>query len=65
MIDKEFPTLKAGFMHIPFLPTQVLTRPNTPSLSLIDDVKGIQAAIEAIVGRDGLEDVESVEGIIA
>lgn len=62
MIDKEFPDLKAGFMHIPFLPNQVVDRPDTPSLSLDDDVKGITAAIEAIVERDGKGDIEVVGG---
>ncbi len=56
-IDKEFPNLKAGFMHIPFLPDQVLNRPNTPCLSLDDDVKGITAAIKAIVKYDGRKDL--------
>ncbi|WP_203640268.1 pyroglutamyl-peptidase I [Levilactobacillus andaensis] len=45
----EFTELRAGFMHIPFLPSQVTKRPNTPSLSLADDVRGITAAITAIV----------------
>jgi pyroglutamyl-peptidase I len=62
MIDKEFPTLKAGFMHIPFLPDQVVDRPNTPSLSLVDDVAGITAAIGAIVDRDGKGDISIIGG---
>lgn len=45
----DFPQLRAGFMHIPFLPSQVVSRPNTPSLALADDVRGIVAAITAIV----------------
>ena len=65
MIDKEFHDLKAGFMHIPFLPEQVVARPETPSLSLADDVKGITAAITAIVEMDGKPDLQSVEGHIA
>ena len=52
MRDKMFPDIKAGFMHIPFLPEQVVTRPETPALSLDDDVLGITAAIKAIVSRD-------------
>lgn len=62
MIDKEFPDLKAGFIHIPFLPNQVLKRPNTPCLSLADDIKGITAAIKAIVERDGKKDIEVIGG---
>jgi len=48
-IDKEFKNVKGGFMHVPFVHEQVLTKPNTPSLSLDDVVKGIEKAIEAIV----------------
>ena len=65
MIDKEFHDLKAGFMHIPYLPEQVVTKPETPCLSLADDVKGITAAISAIVKMDGKKDLASVEGHIA
>ena len=49
-------------MHIPFLPEQVVARPETPALSLEDDVKGITAAIAAIVAHDGKDDLETVEG---
>lgn len=62
MIDKEFPDIKAGFMHIPFLPNQVLDRPDTPCLSLADDVTGITAAIGAIVKQDGKGDIEVIGG---
>lgn len=62
MIDKEFPQLKAGFMHIPFLPDQVLNRPNTPSLSLADDILGITVAISTIVLRDGQGDTSVIGG---
>ena len=65
MIDKEFPNLKAGFMHIPYLPEQVVAKPETPSLSLADDVKGITAAIGAIVKMEGKKDLQSIEGHIA
>lgn len=30
----EFPLMKAGFIHIPFLPEQVVDKPNTASMSL-------------------------------
>ena len=48
-ISKEFQGMKGGFMHVPFLHEQVLTKPGTPSLSKEDIVKGIEAAITAIV----------------
>lgn len=62
MIDKEFPNLKAGFMHIPFLPDQVVTRPQAASMSLANDVTGITAAITAIVQRDGQGDIPVIGG---
>ncbi len=62
MRAKEFPKLKAGFIHIPFLPEQVITRPNQPSMALADIVKGLTAAIGAIVERDGQSDIKTVEG---
>jgi pyroglutamyl-peptidase len=48
-IDKEFPDMKGGFMHVPYLHEQAVNRANTPSLSKEDIVKGIEAAIAAIV----------------
>ena len=62
MRDKEFPNIKAGFIHIPFLPEQVVNRPSTPSMALDDIVKGLTAALSAIVDRDGKGDIEAVEG---
>ena len=51
-IAKEFPGMRGGFMHVPYLHEQVLAKPNTPSLSKEDIVKGIEAAIAAIVESD-------------
>ncbi|MBQ3412697.1 MAG: pyroglutamyl-peptidase I [Oscillospiraceae bacterium] len=48
-IEKEFPGMKGGFMHVPYLHEQAVNRANTPSLSKDDIVKGIEAAIAAIV----------------
>ena len=61
-IDKEFPDMKGGFMHVPFLHEQVLDKKNTPSLSKADIVKGIEAAIAAIVEND--EELKAVGGEI-
>ena len=48
-ISRFFPHMRGGFMHVPFMHEQVQQRPNTPSLSREDIIKGIEAAIEAIV----------------
>ena len=47
-IEKTFPRMRGGFMHVPFLHEQVMDRPNTASLSVQDIVTGIEAAIRAI-----------------
>lgn len=62
MRDKKFPNIKAGFIHIPFLPQQVVNRPNTPSMALADIINGLTAAISAIVECDGKGDIKTVEG---
>ncbi len=61
---KFFPDIKAGFIHIPYLPEQVISKPQMPSLSLADDIKGLIAAISAIVERDGQGDINTIEGSI-
>ncbi len=48
-IEKEFPNAIGGFMHVPYLHEQVMTKANTASLSKEDVIKGIEASIEAIV----------------
>ena len=43
--------IPAGFMHVPYLPSQVLNKPNTPCLSLGDITAGLAAAIGAIIEK--------------
>jgi len=49
LADKKFPHMRAGFMHIPYMTEQVINKPNTASMNLTDIVRGIEAAIGAIV----------------
>ncbi|HOO63086.1 MAG TPA: pyroglutamyl-peptidase I [Synergistaceae bacterium] len=41
--------LRGGFIHVPFLPEQVVERDNTPAMGLEDMAKGLEAAVEAMV----------------
>lgn len=50
LADKFYPQMKAGFIHVPFVPEQTEGKPDTPSMELSDMVKGLLAAIEAAVG---------------
>ena len=47
-IAREFPGMRGGFIHVPFLHEQALTRPNVPSLSMRDLTVGLEAAVAAV-----------------
>lgn len=59
-LAKKYPGVRGGFMHVPFIPEQVVNRANTPSMALSDIVKGIEAAITAIAEND--KDINTAEG---
>jgi pyroglutamyl-peptidase len=49
-IAKRHPAMKGGFMHVPFMTSQGVDKPNnTPTMSLSDIATAIEAAVEAIV----------------
>lgn len=47
-IHKNDLPIKAGFIHLPYLPEQVLEKPYTPSMSLGDMIKAIKIALKVI-----------------
>lgn len=47
-IHKNNLKVRAGFIHIPYLPEQVINKPNTPSMCLNDMIKAIETAIKVI-----------------
>lgn len=49
IIETKYPGKRSGFIHIPYLPEQVVDKKNMPSMNLETIVKGLTAAIEAIV----------------
>ena len=61
LLEKEFPNIKAGFMHIPYMAEQVVDKPHTPAMDLVDIVRGIEAAIRAII-EYGEKDLQLVGG---
>ena len=57
----EYPGVRGGFMHVPFIPEQVVGRPApAPSMNLKDIARGIEAAIAAIGEYE--EDIRTAEG---
>lgn len=63
-IEKEFPGSIGGFVHIPFLPDQVVTKAKEPSMSLADITRALELAIETIVEFKGKDDIKTVGGQI-
>ncbi|WP_044564988.1 pyroglutamyl-peptidase I [Anaerococcus provencensis] len=61
-LAEKYGNIKAGFIHVPFLTEQVVDKPNTASMSLEDIVKGLNAAIRAIVKYDGKKDLDVTGG---
>lgn len=59
-LAKKYPDVRGGFMHVPFIPDQVIDRPSTPSMNMRDIAHGIEAAIRAI-GKYS-KDIATVEG---
>ncbi|MGU8076229.1 pyroglutamyl-peptidase I [Streptococcus suis] len=62
LAEKQFPKTKAGFLHIPFLPEQVVDKPGQASMSLNDIVRGVEVAIGAIVEYRDKEDIKKGGG---
>ncbi len=58
---KKYPGLKGGFIHVPFIPSQVVNRPTpAPCLSVEMIAKGLEACIKAIDETE--EDLKVAEG---
>lgn len=61
-LAEKYGNIKAGFIHVPFLTEQVVDKPNTASMSLDDIVRGLNAAITAIVKYDDKKDLNITGG---
>lgn len=59
-IEKSFPGMNGGFMHVPYIPQQVVNLADTPSMSMTDIARGIEAAISAIVSNE--TDIRAIGG---
>lgn len=60
-IQKHFPAMRGGFIHVPFIPAQVVARQaQAPSMALEDIARALVAAIGAIVENE--QDIHAIEG---
>ncbi|NME81576.1 pyroglutamyl-peptidase I [Clostridium sp. SM-530-WT-3G] len=62
MAAKKYPNIKGGFIHVPYIPAQVIDKPNMPSMSIDDIAKGLELCIKAAVTNES--DVKTVGGEI-
>lgn len=61
MADKRYPSLRGGFIHVPYLPEQVINLPDgTPSMSADKIAEALACAIEAV--SENWEDIRVVMG---
>lgn len=61
LIDKKYPDVIGGFVHVPFIPEQVTDKPEKPAMNLADIAKGLEAGIRAIV-EHGSQDIKTIGG---
>lgn len=62
-LAQEFPQARGGFVHVPFIPEQVVDKPNQPSMALEDIAKALEAILQAITDHD--QDIKTVGGAIS
>ncbi|SHJ18070.1 pyroglutamyl-peptidase I [Lutispora thermophila] len=49
LINKKYPNIRGGFIHVPFSAEQVINKPNTPFMEISMITEGIRCAIKAAV----------------
>lgn len=62
LVNKKYKNIRAGFIHVPYIPAQVVSKPNTPSMSINDIAKGLELSIKAIVLNDS--DIKVIGGAV-
>lgn len=50
-INSRYPNMRGGFIHVPYIPVQVLNKPNQPSMNLNDIVKALELIIETTINQ--------------
>ena len=49
LIDKKYPDVRGGFIHVPYAMEQVINKPlGTPSMDLRQIARGLETAVEAV-----------------
>lgn len=64
LIATDFPAVKGGFIHVPYLPEQVVGKERTPSMSLENIVLSLIIAIRTIIQFHNKKDIKAIEGTL-
>ena len=62
--SKNHPSLKAGFIHVPFLPEQVKENNQYPSMELEEMVEALTLCVETVIEYQDKEDLKTIGGAI-
>ena len=62
LVEKKYPNIRGGFIHVPFIPEQIIGKTNTPFMDIKLIAKGLKCAIKAAV--ENKEDMKISCGII-
>ncbi len=60
LINKKYPHIRGGFIHVPFIPEQAVGKKNTPSMAVADITKALKEAIKTIIKHK--EDIDKAGG---
>lgn len=63
-LGEKYKNISAGFIHVPYLPAQVLDKRGVSSMNLEDMVKAIEIVIKTSIEYLGKEDLAKAEGRI-
>lgn len=63
ILSKSFPYTKGGFIHVPYLPSQVETNTNLPSMALSEMVKALEIVIQTMITEGQENDIQSIGGL--
>jgi pyroglutamyl-peptidase len=62
LIDKKYPNIRGGFIHVPFIPQQIIGKANTPYMDLELIAKGLEIAVKATLENE--QDIRVAHGKI-
>ena len=63
-LAEKYNDMSAGFIHVPYLPAQVLNKRGVASMSLEEMVKAVEIIIKTSIAYKDKEDLEKAEGRI-